>query len=109
MLIGELVWKVRLPNGSGMSREAHVPFYERPRGRFPRPTHHSLHWVLDVSFNEDDINISEGNAAANLAVLRSMSLSLLKNSKHKVSVKAKRKRAGWDTDFLEEVLLSSNF
>ena len=69
----------------------------------------SLHWVLDVAFNEDDISISEGNAAANLSVLRSISLSLLKNSKHKGGVKAKRKRAGWDTDFLEEVLLSSNF
>ncbi len=27
-----------LPDGSGMSREAHVPFCERLRGQFPRPT-----------------------------------------------------------------------
>src|SRR6185295_11866548 len=30
----------RLDNGSRMTRECHVRFCERPRGKFPRPTHH---------------------------------------------------------------------
>ncbi|UYM15571.1 hypothetical protein [Endozoicomonas euniceicola] len=31
-----------LPDGSGMSREAHVPFYEGLAGKFRRSTHQSL-------------------------------------------------------------------
>ena len=30
------------PDGSGMSREAHVPFYEGLGVQFPRPTHRAL-------------------------------------------------------------------
>lgn len=33
-------WKERLPNGSGVSREAPAPFCERPEGQFLWPTHH---------------------------------------------------------------------
>ncbi len=68
-----------------------------------------LHWVLDVGFNEDDIYISDGHAAENLSVLRSLSLSLLRRSKAHGGIKAKRKRAGWNTKFLMEVLMSNHF
>jgi len=49
---GKRVWKVRLPNGSGMSREVHVPFCERPGGRFPRPTHHeTFNTLKNLGYN----------------------------------------------------------
>ncbi len=69
----------------------------------------SLHWVLDVAFKEDEIGISNGYAAENLAILRTLSLSLLKRNKKSGGIKAKRKRAGWDTNFLMEALLSNYF
>src|SRR5215467_2671369 len=65
----------------------------------------ALHWVLDVSFREDDCRIRQGNGAQNMAVLRHMALNLLRReSGHKRGIKARRKRAGWDRDYLLQVL-----
>ena len=65
----------------------------------------SLHWVLDISFREDESRVREGNAPENLALLRHLALNLLKrDSTVKGSIKGKRKRAGWDNDFLLAVL-----
>ncbi len=38
----------------------------------------SLHWILDVSFNEDGSRIRKGNAPDNFAVLRHIALNLIK-------------------------------
>ncbi|HEY7711871.1 MAG TPA: ISAs1 family transposase [Candidatus Entotheonella sp.] len=65
----------------------------------------SLPWVLDVSFREDDCRIRQGHGAQNLAVLRHMALNLLRREVgHKRGIKARRKRAGWDRDYLFQVL-----
>lgn len=64
-----------------------------------------LHWVLDVAFREDDCRVRAGNAAENFAVLRHAALNLLKSVKGtKVGIKIRRLRAGWDNDFLMQVL-----
>src|SRR5262249_58536759 len=61
----------------------------------------SLHWVLDVSFREDDCRIRQGNGAQNMAVLRPMGLDLLRReSGHKRGIKTERKRAGGGRDDL---------
>ena len=66
-----------------------------------------LHWVLDVQFNEDDSRIRKDNAPENLAIIRQIALNLLRQEKTaKNGVKNKRKRAGWDNDYLLKVLLS---
>src|SRR4051795_1617157 len=68
----------------------------------------SLHWQLDVSFGEDRSRIRKGHADANFAVVRRMALSLLKNEKsQKVGVKTKRLTAGWNDDYLEQVLFGT--
>ena len=65
----------------------------------------ALHWVLDVSFREDACRIRQGNGAQTMAVLRHMALHLLQQeSGHKRGIKARRKRAGWDRDYLFQVL-----
>ena len=67
----------------------------------------SLHWVLEVIFNEDKHRARKDHAPANLAMLRQLALNLLKRTsppKPKMSLKNLRKRAGWDTAFLEHVL-----
>ena len=65
----------------------------------------ALHWVLDVSFREDDCRIRQGHGAQNMAVLRHMALNLLRREGgHKRGIKARRKRAGWDRDYLFQVL-----
>lgn len=50
----------------------------------------SLHWVLDVTYDEDGCRTREHNAAHNLAVLRRLAGNLLKLEGSKMSMKAKR-------------------
>lgn len=65
----------------------------------------SLHWVLDVSFREDESRIRKDNAPENFAVLRHIALNMIKKETSlKKSVKSKRLRAGWDNDYLLKVL-----
>ena len=65
----------------------------------------SLHWVLDVAFREDESRVRKGNAPENLSVLRRMALNLLKReTTSKGGIAAKRKRAGWDNEYLLTVL-----
>ena len=64
----------------------------------------SMHWVLDVVFGEDGSRIRTGNAAENMSFVRRFVTSLLKQETSRSSLKAKRKRAGWNTDFLEKLL-----
>lgn len=64
-----------------------------------------VHWVLDIAFNEDDSRVRQGHAPQNLAVVRHMALNLLKMEQtSKGGVKARRKRAGWDEDYLLKIL-----
>jgi predicted transposase YbfD/YdcC len=65
----------------------------------------SLHWVLDVAFQEDANRARAEHAQANLITLRHLALNQLKRETSlKASVKAKRMRAGWDDAYLLKVL-----
>ena len=63
-----------------------------------------LHWVLDVAFREDQARLCSGNAPANMAIVRHSALNLLSRAKPTTSFKNRRKRAGWNTDYLETVI-----
>ena len=64
-----------------------------------------LHWGLDIAFREDDSRVRDRNAATNLAILRRFALSLCKQERTaKVGIKIKRKRAGWNDDYLLKLL-----
>lgn len=64
----------------------------------------SLHWVLDVTMNEDMNRIRKDNAPENLAVLRRIAVSMVNQVKGKMSVRSFIKMAGWDTSLLEIIL-----
>ena len=67
-----------------------------------------VHWVLDVVFREDDCRIRKGNGPQNFAVLRHIALNLLRQeTSANLSVRAKRLRAGWDHDYLLDILAPS--
>jgi predicted transposase YbfD/YdcC len=65
----------------------------------------SLHWVLDVTFQEDRSRIKKENAPENFGLLRRLALCLLKReTTSKRSIKGKRLRASWDESYLQQVL-----
>jgi predicted transposase YbfD/YdcC len=65
----------------------------------------SLHWVLDVAFREDECRKRKDNSAENFAILRHITLNLLKQEKTcKRSIAGKRLLAGWDSNYMEKVL-----
>lgn len=67
-----------------------------------------LHWQLDVSFQEDQSRLRKGHADVNFSSLRRTALSLLKNDRtKKVGVKNKRLAAGWNQDYLAQVLFGA--
>ena len=66
----------------------------------------SLHWVLDVTFDEDQSRTRNRHMANNLSWLRRFAISLLKRHPSTDSIKGKRECAGWSNDFLMQVLVA---
>lgn len=68
-----------------------------------------LHWVLDMTFDEDSSRIRNRNATMNLALLRKLALALFKReqSDPRKSMAMKRRRAGWDNDYLFTALAAA--
>jgi len=67
----------------------------------------SLHYVLDVTLNEDANRIRKDNAPENLSTLRKIALNMIKNEKAtKGSVAGKIRKAAWDNSYLERILVS---
>ncbi|WP_315853388.1 ISAs1 family transposase [Bremerella alba] len=69
----------------------------------------SLHWTLDVTFTEDSSRVRQGSGPEILASLRRVALTLLKRdtSKRKMSIRLKRKVAGWSQQAMEAIILGS--
>jgi predicted transposase YbfD/YdcC len=80
-------------------------FAEAVRGHWS--IENNLHWVLDVAFQEDASRVRKDHGPENLGLVRRLALSLLKRAatSKKVGIACKRKRAGWNNDFLIAVLL----
>jgi predicted transposase YbfD/YdcC len=64
----------------------------------------SLHWVLDVTMNEDRLRNRLDNGPENLAMLRHLALNVAKLEPSKNSMRGKFKRAGWDDRYLLKLL-----
>ncbi len=83
----------------------------------------ALHWVLDVVFKEDQSRLRKGHGARNMAVIRHFAINLVRHTvimppersglrrprkipapPKPVSIKLRRKMAGWDTAVLTKIL-----
>lgn len=62
------------------------------------------HWVLDVTYKEDDSRIRVGDAPQNMALFRRFMFNLAALSPIKESKKGKLKRAAWDDEFRAKLL-----
>jgi predicted transposase YbfD/YdcC len=64
----------------------------------------SMHWLLDVEFKDDLSRYRTGHGAKNMAIVRRFALGLVRANKAKGSVKTRRKSAGWNPEFLLQIL-----
>jgi predicted transposase YbfD/YdcC len=62
------------------------------------------HWVLDVSYKEDDSRIRRENAAENMAVARRFALNLARLHPKKESMRGKLKQAMWSDEFRQQII-----
>jgi predicted transposase YbfD/YdcC len=70
-----------------------------------RPIENGLHWVLDVTFREDDSRVRDRTAARNLAILRKIAINLMgRNRTPRVSMRARRKQAAWNDEYMLALL-----
>jgi predicted transposase YbfD/YdcC len=63
-----------------------------------------LHWVLDVTMNEDQARNRLDNGPENLAILRHIAFNLLSNEKSKISKRRKLNKAAWSNDYLRTLI-----
>lgn len=64
-----------------------------------------LHWVLDMAFREDESRARIGHSAENLAVLRKLALTLIRQDATRTrGITTMRMRAAWDTTYLVHLL-----
>jgi hypothetical protein len=63
-----------------------------------------LHWVLDVVFKDDLARLRTGHGRANMAVVKHMAMNLLRQARPTVRLENRRKRAGWNSGYLETLI-----
>jgi predicted transposase YbfD/YdcC len=102
------------PSAQGPSIERHYFILSNGRckaqgaGRIIRghwSIENSLHYVLDVSFDEDRSRVRKGHGAENFSRLRRLTANLLQLNKIKKSIKLQRKKCCWSEKFLFDTLL----
>ena len=74
----------------------------------------NVHWMLDIAFSEDACQTRDENAAENLSILRRIGLNIFNlDTTGKGSMKRRRKKTGWNDNYLAELLekfiLAPNF
>ena len=69
----------------------------------------SLHWCLDVVFDEDDCRSRKGNTAENFAIIRKIVMNLVRKcpTEKPMSFQLKWLKCGYDCDWVADVLLSA--
>lgn len=75
----------------------------------------SMHWILDVTFGDDQSRVRKGNAPQNMAVIKKSALNLLQIIKKKfpringvrTSIARLRKIAAWDEGWLMDIISAS--
>jgi len=64
----------------------------------------SLHWVMDMIFRDDECRVRTDHAPANFCTIKHMAHNLVRLAPGKASLRLKRKTAGWDDDFLANLI-----
>ena len=63
-----------------------------------------LHWVMDMTFRDDECRIRTEHAPANFTKLRHMAHNFVRKAPGKDSLRLRRKTAAWDDDYLVSLI-----
>jgi hypothetical protein len=63
-----------------------------------------LHWVLDVVFHDDQSRLRTENGPRNMATIKHMAMKPISAAPGKGSLKARRKAAAWDHEYLKALI-----
>jgi predicted transposase YbfD/YdcC len=77
-------------------------FAEAIRGHWA--IENSLHWVLDVTFNEDAARSRTGHGPQNMAIVRHFAINMVRTHKDKRSIKLRRNKAGRNPQYMAEII-----
>lgn len=64
----------------------------------------TLHWCLDVTFREDESRLRNHIAAENPAWIKRFAIGLIKQNPSKESIAMQRLMAGWNDNYLTQLL-----
>lgn len=64
----------------------------------------SLHWVMDMTFRDDESRVRTDNAPAIFTIMKHITANLLRLTPGKDSINLKRKTANWDEQYLEKII-----
>src|SRR5215212_1810526 len=65
----------------------------------------ALHWVLDVTFREDDSRVRDRTAARNFAPLCKIALNLVaRDRSSQTSLRGRRKKAAWNDGYMLQII-----
>ena len=64
----------------------------------------SLHWVMDMVFRDDECRVRTNHAPTNFCTIKHMAQNLIRRAPGKISLRLKRKAAGWDDAFLASLV-----
>ena len=64
----------------------------------------SRHWIMDMTFRDDECRLRTDHAPANFTTIRHMAHNLIRKAPGKDSFRLRRKVAAWDDDFLASLL-----
>ena len=63
-----------------------------------------LHWVMDMTFRDDECRVRTENAPANFTTIKHMAHNLIRRASGKDSLRLRRKVAAWDEDVLASLI-----
>jgi predicted transposase YbfD/YdcC len=64
----------------------------------------NLHWIMDMVFKDDECRVRTDHAPANFTTIKHMAANLLARPTNKYSLRARRKIAAWDDEFLANLI-----
>ena len=77
-------------------------FAEAIRGHWA--IENSLHWVLDVTFNEDAARSRTGHGPNNMAIVRHFAINMVRSHNDKRSIKLRRNKAARNPQYMAQII-----